>query len=81
MAGTRLFLFQSTAHGRSPELKALAEMTGGAFVQFNPHIERIAEQLPETMTALAHFAVGGIEALAAQDNESAILLLEQMSSA
>jgi hypothetical protein len=33
---------------------------------------------PETMTALAHFAVGGIEALAAQDNET---VLEQMSSA
>ncbi|MFZ1093298.1 MAG: hypothetical protein WAN75_29445 [Xanthobacteraceae bacterium] len=56
-------------------------MTGGAFVQFNPHIERIVEQLPETMTALAHFAVGGIEALAALDNETAVLLLEQMSSA
>jgi hypothetical protein len=38
----------------------------------------VAEQLPETMTALAHFAVGGIEALAAQDNET---VLEQMSSA
>jgi hypothetical protein len=81
VAGTRLFLLQSTAHGRSSEFATLAEMTGGAFVQFNPHIERIAEQLPETMTALAHFAVGGIEALAAQDNETAVLLLEQMSSA
>jgi hypothetical protein len=81
MAGSKLFLFQSTAHGRSPELKALAEMAGGVLVQFNPNIERIAEQLPGTMTALAHFAVGGIEALAAQDTESAVLLLEQMSSA
>jgi hypothetical protein len=65
-------------------LEALAKATGGAFVQFNPHIERIAEQLPETMTALAHFVIGGtqaVQALAAQDNGSALLLLEQMSSA
>jgi hypothetical protein len=80
-AGTRLFVIQSTARGRSPELKALAEMAGGALVQINPHIEVIAEKLPEAMRALAHFAVGGIEALAAQDNGSALLLLEQMSSA
>jgi hypothetical protein len=80
-AGTRLFVIQSTARGRSPELKALAEMAGGAFISFNPNVERIAERLPRTMTALAHFAVGGVEALAAQDTESAVLLLEQMSSA
>jgi hypothetical protein len=79
VVGVKLFLFQSSARSRSAELEALAKATGGAFIQFNPNIERIAEQLPETMTALAHFAVGGIEALAAQDTESAALLLEQMS--
>jgi hypothetical protein len=83
--GTRLFLFQQKRDGlvcnSVEKFKALAEMTGGAFFQFNPQIERIAEQLPETMQALTHFAVGGMDALEAQaqGNESAVLLLEQMT--
>jgi hypothetical protein len=80
--GTRLFLFQQ---GRSDStegaFRILAEVTGGAYVAFNPHIERIAERLPEMFEAVTHFAIGGMAALEARDNESAVLLLEQMNAA
>jgi hypothetical protein len=81
-AGTRLFLFQQDS-GRSARsekaFKLLAEVTGGAYFQFNPHIERVAERLPGILEAVTHFAVGGTDALTqAQDNGSARLLLEQM---
>jgi hypothetical protein len=79
-AGSRLFLFQSKTHERSEEFRALAEATGGALIAYNPAIELIAERVPETMTALAHFAVGGLEMLRKQDNESAARLLAQMSA-
>lgn len=80
-AGTRLFLFQQ---GRSESteraFRALAETTGGAYFQFNPSVERLAKRLPGLLEEVAHFAVGGVAALEAQDNESAGLLLEQMTA-
>jgi hypothetical protein len=81
-AGTRLFLIQQ-GHSDPTEraFRTLAEATGGAYVQFNPHIERVAEQLPGMLEAVTHFAIGGFQALQAIDNESAVLLLEQMAAA
>ena len=81
-AGTKLFLIQQGHSGPTePAFRTLAEVTGGAYVQFNPHIERVAERLPEMLEAVTHFAIGGIPALQARDNESAVLLLEQMNAA
>jgi hypothetical protein len=81
-AGTRLFLFQQ---GRSDQtehaFRILREATAGSYLRFNPHIERIAERLPEMFEAVTHFAIGGMAALEARDNESAVLLLEQMNAA
>src|SRR5262249_4474185 len=51
-AGTRLFLLQQRAHRSSHADhvgKMLAEETEGAFFQFNPAIERVAEQLPRLL--------------------------------
>jgi hypothetical protein len=84
-AGTRLFLFQQ-GRSDSTELafRKLAEVTGGAYHRFNPHVERVAERLPEMLEAISHFALGGIDgmtALEARGNESAALLLEQMHAA
>jgi hypothetical protein len=56
-------------------------VTGGAYLQFNPHIERVAERLPRMFEAVTHFAMGGMPALQARGNESAVLLLEQMNAA
>jgi hypothetical protein len=81
-AGTRPFLIQQAHSGPTERaFRTLAEATGGAYVQFNPHIERVAERLPGMLEAVTHFAIGGIPALQAIDNESAVLLLEQMSAA
>ena len=81
-AGTRLFLFQQGRSGLTEDaFRALAEVTGGAYFQFNPHIERVAERLPEMLEAVTHFAIGGMTALEARGNESAALLLEQMHAA
>jgi hypothetical protein len=81
-AGTRLFLFQQ---GRSDPtehaFRILAEVSGGAYVAFNPYVERIAERMPSMLEAVAHFAVGGMTALEARDSESAAPLLEQMITA
>jgi hypothetical protein len=81
-AGTRLFLFQQGCSGHAEHVfRTLAEQTGGAYFQFNRHIERVAERLPGMLEAVTHFAIGGTAALEAQtqDNESAVLLLEQMT--
>ena len=79
--GTRLFLFQQ---GRSDQtedaFRILAEVTGGAYFQFNPHIERVAEQLPGMLEAVTHFVIGGMAALEARGDESAVLLLGQMNA-
>jgi hypothetical protein len=81
-AGTRLVLFQQGHSGPTERaFKVLAEETDGAYFQFNPHIERVAERLPEMLEAVTHFAIGGMPALRARDNESAVLLLEQMNAA
>jgi hypothetical protein len=90
-AGTRLFLYRPIGGGHrgqaeigTEKFRILAETTGGAFIEFNPYIEVIAEQLPTTLEALTHFTVGGIEALKEQatqhDNDAAMLLLEQMTA-
>jgi hypothetical protein len=80
-AGIRLFLFQQ---GRSAStertFRLLAQITGGAYFPFNPHIERIAERLPGMLEAVTHFAIGGTAALEACDKEPAALLLEQMNA-
>jgi hypothetical protein len=81
-AGTRLFLLQQGRSGPAEDaFRILAEVTGGAYFQFNPHVERVAERLPGMLEAVAHFAIGGTAALEARDDESAVLLLEQMNPA
>ena len=79
--GTRLFLFQQ----RGPRsvhndvLKALAETTHGAYFEINPAVERIAKRLPRLLEAVAHYAIGGTDALEALADKSAGLLLEQIN--
>jgi hypothetical protein len=81
-AGTRLFLFHQGRSSPSEDaFRILAEVTGGAYFPFNPHIERVAERLPGMLEAITHFVIGGMAALEARDNESAVLLLEQMNAA
>jgi hypothetical protein len=81
--GTRVFLIErsrSSSH-LDPAVKALAEGTGGAYLQFNPAVERVAERLPGMLEAVSHFAIGGtraLEALAQSDDKEAALLLEQV---
>lgn len=82
--GTRLFLFQQS---RSSKVKSdsqdafrdLAQQTDGAYFQFNPAVERVAERIPGILEAVTHFAIGGVPLLKALDNQSAALLLEQIS--
>ena len=78
-AGTRLFVFQQ-GPTENAAFRTLAEVTGGAYFPFNPHIERVAERLPGMLEAITHFAIGGMTALEARDDESAVLLLEQMNT-
>jgi hypothetical protein len=81
-AGTRLFLFQQGRSGQTEDaFRVLAEVTGGAYHRFNPHIEQVAQRLPEMLEAVTHYAIGGMTALEARGNESAALLLEQMHAA
>jgi hypothetical protein len=79
--GTRLFLFQqrSPTSVHNDVFKALAETTHGAYFEINPAIERIAERLPRLLEAVAHYAIGGTDALEALANHSAGLLLEQIN--
>jgi hypothetical protein len=81
-AGTKLFLFQQRSHAHSSDtehmFRILAEETGGAFVPFNPAVERVAERLPSMLEAVTHFAIGGTRALAQAQDEAALLLLEQL---
>ena len=81
--GTRLILFQQgQIRGTDNVFRALAERTDGAYFQFNPAVERIAERLPGLFEAVTHFVIGGERALEARapNNESAALLLEQMTA-
>jgi hypothetical protein len=81
-AGTRLFLFHQGRSSPSEDaFRILADVTGGAYFPFNPHIERVAERLPGMLEAITHFVIGGMAALEARDNELAVLLLEQMNAA
>jgi hypothetical protein len=74
-AGTRVFFFQQGCANQTEEtFKTLAEITGGAYVAFNPHVERIAERLPGMLDAITHFVVGGMPALEARDDEAAMML-------
>jgi hypothetical protein len=57
----------------------LAEKTDGAYFEFNPAVERIAERLPRLLEAVTHCAIGGTDALEALANQSAGLLLEQIN--
>jgi hypothetical protein len=80
-AGTRLFLLQQGRSGPTEDaFRILAAVTGGAYFQFNPHVERVAERLPGMLEAVTHFAIGGMAALEAREGESAVLLLEQMNA-
>src|SRR5262245_59596157 len=58
-------------------LDAIARLTHGAYCRFNPGA---AYQLAELLRAVAVFAAGGMPALAAQHNASAIKLLSQLES-
>jgi hypothetical protein len=79
-AGTRLFLFRQCSQKAFPSdvFRTLAEMTNGAYVEFNPSIERVAERLPRLFEAVTHCAIGGPAALRALSTESSDLLLEQI---
>jgi hypothetical protein len=82
-AGTRLFLFQqANSHSSYSEgtFQSLAEQNGGAFFKFNPAVERVAEKLPSLLHAVTRFAIGGMDALEALDDRSAVSLLEQMNT-
>jgi hypothetical protein len=79
VAGARLFLFQQSEGRGEQAFRIAAAVTGGAYLQFNPHVERVAKRLPGLLEAVAHFAIGGMEALEAQVTESAALLLEKMN--
>jgi hypothetical protein len=77
MSRTRLFLFQQGRSGATEcAFRILAEVTGGAYFPFNPHIERVAERLPGMLEAITRFVISDMAALEARDNEPAILLLE-----
>ena len=71
-----VFMFQE-GHDRKVEqaFRNIAELTHGAYCRFNPGA---AHQLAELLRAVAVFATGGMPALAAQHNASAIKLLGQL---
>jgi hypothetical protein len=49
-AGTRVFLFQQGNSGTTERaFGMIAEVTGGAYLRFNPHVEKVAERLPERL--------------------------------
>jgi hypothetical protein len=87
--GTKVFVLQPMHYGseraykrHSTKLKMLTEVTGGAFFNYDPELEPITERLPTILEMLAHYTVGGMEALEQQasDRETAVLLLEQMTA-
>jgi hypothetical protein len=64
-------LFQQGRSGRTEgAFRALAEVTGGAYHRFNPHVERVAGRLPEMLEAISHFALGCGSAWLAPTNKS-----------
>jgi hypothetical protein len=45
----------------SDVFRTLAETTDGAYFEFNPAVERIAERLPRLLEAVTHYAIGGTD--------------------
>ena len=77
--GPRFFLV-AQERSAADSFHALAAAGGGACVELgSPQIERIAERLPGTLEAVAHFAVGGEAALERHGGECAGLLLDQVT--
>jgi hypothetical protein len=78
-AGARLFMFRQRSQGSHLDLvfETLAKTTNGAYYEFNPAVERIAERLPRFFEAVAHYAIGGPAALRGLSDATADLLLEQ----
>jgi hypothetical protein len=74
--GVPAFMFQE-GHDRKVEhvFRDIARLTHGAYCHFNPGA---AHQLAELLRAVAAFTTGGMPALAAQHNTSAIKLLSQL---
>src|SRR5262245_6084254 len=74
--GTPAFMFQE-GHNRLVEqtFQDIARLTHGAYCRFDPGAAR---QLAELLRAVAVFAAGGMPALAAQHDASAIKLLGQL---
>ena len=77
--GVPAFMFQE---GSSREVervfREIARLTHGAYCRFDPGAAR---QLAELLRAVAVYAVGGVTALAARRDASAIKLLGQLKSA
>jgi len=76
--GTPAFMFQE-GRDRMVEqtFQDIARLTHGAYCRFDPGAAR---QLAELLRAVAVFAAGGMPALAARHDASAIKLLGQMGS-
>ena len=55
--------------------RTIANLTGGAYCRFD---SCAAQRLAELLKAVVVFAVGGVKALAAENSESARLLLTQI---
>jgi hypothetical protein len=76
-----LFLFQQGRSASTEKVfRALADETGGAYFQFNPAVEPVAEKLLGLLEAVTHFAIGGALALETQNSDSAALLLNQINN-
>ena len=80
--GIKVFIFRKAAETHATWVDQpfveLAERTGGAYIKFNPSVERVAERLPHLLKAVAQYTIGGVEAVKALEDQSADLLLEQM---
>ena len=77
--GTPAFMFQE-GHDRKVEqtFQDIARLTRGAYCRFDPGAAR---QLAELLRAVAVFAAGGMPALAARHDASAVRLLGQLGGA
>ena len=67
--GIKVFIFRKAAETHATwadqPFVELAERTGGAYIKFNPSVERVAERLPHLLKAVAQYAIGGVEAVKA----------------
>jgi hypothetical protein len=71
-----LFLFQENADEQLARVfKTIADITGGAYSRFDAGS---AQRLADLLRAVAAFAVGGRDALIAQNSDAARLLLTQV---